>query len=272
MWVMNNMGDLAPNLTRLQTDFQAYLVDSQKAADFKNQMIDDAKVGVEKRLSIYADAYRIRIAEALATAYPKLKMLLGDDFFKKTAYEYIAKHPSTHQNMRWVGGEMASLLVLTLPQHPVAAQLAQFEWALGLTFDAEDAPIASLHDLAKIAPENWPNLRFILHPSVQILPLKWNVVQIWNALDVENTPPNPANIDEPCLVWRQGGDLAGLNTHFRSIDHAECEALNSLLVGANFGDLCANLQSNLSEEEAIMHAAQYLAGWLNDGLITQILA
>jgi hypothetical protein len=257
------------HLAKLQSDFQAYLIDAEQGANFKNQIVNDAKVGAEKRLSIYADAYRIRIAEALATAYPKLKMLLGDDLFEKTAQQYLKQHPSTHQNMRWVGSEMASLLVNTLPQHPIAAEMAQFEWALGLAFDAEDMPVVSLQDLAKIPAESWPNLSLKMHSSVQLLALRWNVVPVWNALDQEKPPPNLQEIHEPCLIWRQGSSTE-LNSHFRTVDQAEFDALNSLLVGANFGELCAHLQSNFSEEQATMQAAQYLSGWLNDGLITQI--
>lgn len=71
-------------LAQLQADFQAYLMDEDKGAAFKNCIVDDAKVGVKRRLSIYADAYRLRIIEALANSYPKLKALLGDDLFDAT--------------------------------------------------------------------------------------------------------------------------------------------------------------------------------------------
>ena len=65
-------------LAKLQSDFQAYLMNDVKGAAFKAHMIDDEKVGAKKRLGIYVDAYRLRIIEALATTYPKLKALLVD--------------------------------------------------------------------------------------------------------------------------------------------------------------------------------------------------
>ena len=265
------------NLAQLQADFQAYLFDSDKGAAFKNQIIDDAKVGATKRLSIYVDAYRFRIIEALATVYPKLKMLLGDDLFDQTARSYIDQFPSTFRNMRWVGGNMQTHLKNTLPQHPIAAEMAAFEWALGLAFDAEDAPVLGLLDLATIAPELWADLKFSFHPSLHLLPLQWNVVQIWNALEKEEAPPSIAKTDEPSLVWRQGFNLdldlgfdleRRLNSHFRSLDPAEYAALQLAISGASFGALCEKLQENATEEEATMQAAQYLSGWLNEGLIS----
>jgi hypothetical protein len=264
------------HLAKIQADFQAYLLGddnliNDKGVAFKNQIIDDAKVGVNKRLGIYYDAYRFRIIEALATAYPKQHVMLGDTLFDQTARSFIDQFPSTYHNMRWVGGHMQTHLKNTLPQHPIAAEMAAFEWALGLAFDAEDAPILGLQDLAAVPPENWAALKFSFHPSLQVLSLQWNVVQIWNALEIEQPPPAIAKTDESCLVWRQGTSLeSGLNSHFRSLDAAEYAAIQQLIAGASFGDLCEKLQENASEEEATMQAAQYLAGWLNEGIMTQL--
>ena len=254
------------HLAKLQADFQAYLLDDVKGAAFKNQIIDDKKVGVKKRLGIYYDAYRLRIIEALANAYPNLKALLGDDLFESTARTYIDLYPSTYRNMRWVGDKMSTHLQQTLPQHPIAAEMATFEWALGLAFDAEDAPILALQDLAKIPPEDWADLRFNLHPSVQLLVLKWNVLLVWQALDAGEAVPKLAEINQPCLVWRQN-----MGSYFRSIDQSEQKALQLLIAEACFGAMCEQLQENASEETATMQAAQYLAGWLNEGLIKGVI-
>jgi hypothetical protein len=254
------------HLAKLQTDFQAYLLDSSKGAAFTKQIVNDKKVGVKRRLGIYADAYRLRIIEALTNVYPNLNRLLGDDLFDKAARSYIDVYPSHYRNMRWVGDQMAQHLQKTLPQYAIAAEMASFEWALGLAFDAEDAPILTLQDLAEIPPENWADLRFKLHPSVQLFTFKWNVLRVWQALNIEETPPKTAQINEPCVVWRKD-----LNSHYRSLDLAECAAIQQLIEGASFGELCEQLQENASEEAATMQAAQYLAGWLNEGMISTTL-
>ena len=255
------------NLTQIQADFQAYLLNdgnilNDTGAAFKSQIIDDKKVGVKKRLGIYYDAYRLRIIEALASAYPNLKALLGDDLFESTARTYIDLYPSTYRNLRWYGSEMSDYLRKKLPQHPIAAELAAFEWALGLAFDAADEPILQLQDLAAIPPENWADFKFKFHVSLQILPLKWNTIPVWKALDNEETPPKPAKISGYCMVWRQHFD-----SHFRSLDTTELAAIELVKAGASFGELCEKLLEVIGDEASIT-AAQYLAGWLNDGLIT----
>ena len=261
------MNSLAPlNLIQLQNDFQAYLLDSNKGAAFTKKIVNDKKVGVKKRLGIYADGYRLRIIEALASGYPVLKAWLGDDLFDKTARNYIDAYPSTYRNMRWVGDVMCEHLTKTLPKHPIAAEIAQFEWALGLAFDAEDALVLSLQDLAAIAPEKWGDLRFKFHPAVQLLSPKYNVLLVWQALNSDETPPKATQINEPCMVWRKD-----LNSHYRSLAPAEYAAIQSVISGTSFGELCESLQEHASEDEATMQAAQYLSGWLNGGLITAMI-
>ena len=60
-------------LAKLQSDFQAYLMDAGKGAAFKNYIVDDEKVGATRRLSIYADAYRLGILRPWLIAIPNLK-------------------------------------------------------------------------------------------------------------------------------------------------------------------------------------------------------
>jgi hypothetical protein len=248
-------------LAQLQADFQAYLFDDVKGAAFKKCIVNDKKVGVKKRLNIYYDAYRLRIIEAIASSYPNLKALLGDDLFDKTARTYIDQYPSTFRNMRWVGDKLNAHLTKTLPQHPIAAEMATFEWALGLAFDAEDVSILTLQDLGNIPPENWANLHFQLHPSVQLLTLEWNVLSVWQALNAQESLPELVKINAPCLVWRQN-----MNSYFRSLSGEELNALRQVQCGETFGGLCTHLEIT-HDDQASLQAAQFLAGWIEAGIL-----
>ena len=123
----------------------------------------------------------MRIIEALATAYPQLNALLGDVLFDNTAREYITAYPSTYRNLRWYGSEMREHLLTTLSQHPIAAEMADFEWTLSLAFDAEDVLELSLQDLATIPPENWAELSFKFQPAIKIVRTRWNTCLLYTS-------------------------------------------------------------------------------------------
>ena len=256
-------------LAQLQQAFQAYLLDDNAGksnATRRKFIINDTKVGAKKRLGIYHDAYRLRIVEALGTAYSNVKKLLGDHFFSTTARGYLSLHPSTNPNLRWYGAHMADYLKTALPQHPIAAELAAFEWALALTFDSHDAPTVHLQDLAAIAPEAWGDLHFKFHADVQFFTTQHNTVAVWKALEVDEAPPKASAAEHYLwLIWRQH-----LNANFRSIDDAEANALRLVMAGASFGDLCEALYESAGDD-ATPQAAQYLAGWLQVGLISALL-
>ncbi len=252
-------------LAKLQADFQAYIYDNVKGENFKQQIVNDKKVGATKRLGIYSDGYRLRIIEALENTYPDLNALLGCEAFEQIARSYIEQYPSTHRNMRWVGDQMQAHLTQVLPQQPIAAEMAAFEWALGLAFDAEDLAILQIQDLAAIPPETWGELRFKFHPSVQLFDFQWNVVPVWQALENDKTPPKPKEIKEPCAVWRNG-----LDSHFRTIDSIEYAAIEQVMSGISFEELCVSLAEHDSDTAA-QQAANYLAGWINEGMLLKTI-
>ena len=135
-----------------------------------------------------------------------------------------------------------------------------------MAFDAEDAPILQLQDLANISVETWGSLCFTFHPSMQLLDLQWNVIPVWQALDVALTPPAIAKINAPCILWR-----SELNVHYRSIELQEYNAIRQLNSGASFADLCEMLHQDVADL-ASEQAAQYLSSWLDAGMISNLTA
>jgi len=62
------------SLAELQSNFQAYLRNADEVCQLEGFVVNDEKVGATKRLNIYADAYYLRIIEALGTTYPYLNI------------------------------------------------------------------------------------------------------------------------------------------------------------------------------------------------------
>ena len=181
-------------LAALQQQFQDFLLQAAPGGSTLGAAIaTQAILPAEDRLAIYYNAYRIRLREALDEAFPKTGAYLGDDLFLQMCEAFVAAHPSTVRNLRWYGAQFPPFLAGELGQHPQVAELAAFEWALGLAFDADDAPVLGADDVRQLAPEAWADLSFALHPSAHMLDLHSNAVAIWQALDRDAEPPDPAH-------------------------------------------------------------------------------
>jgi hypothetical protein len=276
---------VSESLRRLQEDFQGYLLTPD--ARMHPHVHGSAQVSADERLAIYANAYRLRLLEALGTDYPGLHTVLGDDDFDAMGRAYIAAHPSPYFSLRWFGDRMSEFLRSTAPysQYPVFAEMAAFEWAKSDAFDAADSAVANISDMAAIPPDAWPGLRFVPHPSLRRLDLRWNVPTVWKEIDAAQgrasvaggrTPGatagrEPPELDESeypiaWLVWRQD-----LLTYFRSLSVDEAWALDTMQRGESFAAICDGLTEWIDAQNVAVHAVGLLKQWLTDGLISEIL-
>jgi hypothetical protein len=247
-------------LAAIEASFQQYVLHGADAID-SNINGRDRDFRAE-RLRIYFDAYRSRLAEVLGNDYPVLKAYVGDDIFAHVAQTYVAQHASTHRNVRWFGQHLPQHLgAATEIQHrDTLAELAQFEWSLGLAFDAKDAAPVQFDDLAQLPADAWSTLRFETHPCLVLCEFETNAVAIWQALRTEAAGVAPTRLAQAqsVAVWR-----ADFTSYFRTLEVDEAWAVNALARGATFTELCEELSQWNTEPAA--RAAALLRGWIDNG-------
>lgn len=251
-------------LRELQRAFRSHLMHGDPA--IRSEIAASPDGGAERKLGVYAHAYRARLLEALATDFPKLRLWLGEDAFDACCTAYVDAHPSRHPSLRWLGRQLGSFLRVHPPYagHPALAEMADFEWAQGLVFDAPDGTRLRVESLAAVPPEHWWQLRFEARASLQRLDLHWNVPGIWKALDAGQPPPDPVHAPEPFgwLLWRKGFEV-----HWRSLDPAERSALDSLRGGGCLADIMQALAASTDEAQLPERAAGLLRQWIADDLL-----
>jgi hypothetical protein len=252
------------NLPAVESGFQDYVLGAESgiAAEISGAS-DEFR---QTRLDIYRDAYRLRLIEVLASDFSALKSLAGEEWFEAAATGYLGDHPSTFRNVRWFGAAFPAYL-RALPGHAmqsVFADLAQFEWTLGLAFDASDQDATRFADVAAVEPQAWPDLRFAAHASLHMLDLGTNAVAIWKAIHDGQSHGIPESVSENVTwaIWRKQ-----LSPYFRSLDADEAWALGAMREGASFGEICAGLCDWVAEDDAAPRAAHLLRGWVDEGWI-----
>lgn len=255
------------DLASLQRAFQRHIYQPGEAME--RAVLATPAANAARRLGIYAHAYGSRLVEALRVDYPALEALLGEAEFDRTMRGFIAAHPSRHPNLRWYGGDLAWYLSHSTRwrARPLLRELARFEWALGLAFDAADAPAVTAEEVALVAPADWPGLRLRLHPSVQPLRLRGNAPQVWRAAIAGRKTPAAVMRPRPLswLIWRVGHE-----PFYRALPPEEAWALGAAARGRDFATLCGGLRRFVGAEHAAQTGAQLLRNWLAEGLICAI--
>lgn len=254
----------SPSLAELQRHFQAAIL---SAAGSAPEFIAAASAKeAESHLRIYREAYRLRLAEALAADYPALQALLGTGAFADLACAYVESRPPRHYSIRWAGAGLAEFL----GERPDLADLVVFEWALSEVFDAEDATPLTAAALSALPVEHWPGLRLSFHPSVRWVVLNYNAPELWQAVqEGESLPALAAETEaKDWLVWRRG-----LAVYYRPLGSREAWALDAASHDTVFADWCEGLTLGLDEaSDAAGVAAGLLRRWLDDGLIVEASA
>jgi len=171
--------------------------------------------------------------------------------------------------VRWFGGHLADFL-RDEPRYagqPILADLARFEWTLGLAFDAADTAALRFEDLAAVPAEAWTELRLTPHPAVHVIELQTNAVAVWNELKNADRGIAPESLPEPSrwAIWRKQ-----LSPYFRSLEIDEAWALDAMRNHLGFGEICAGLCQWLPEDQAAPRAATLLRGWVDEGWIASL--
>lgn len=254
------------NLIQLQRAFQRHVLDGD--ANIAAAINESDGASGQLRLAVYADAYRLRLIEALAHNYPRLQQLLGEEEFSTIALSYLDQHPSHSVSVRWFGNRLAEHLGGRHPDRPWLAELASWEWAIAAAFDAADAAPLSAAALAEIDPADWPTLRFQFHPSIQRLRLDTNAPALFKALSDEADCPAPTarKPSQEWLIWRQD-----LTPRYRSLPDSEAAALDAVIAQDTFGDACAALCDWHEPAEVPTQIARMLKTWINEAMIVALV-
>jgi hypothetical protein len=251
-------------LAALQRSFQRHIDRPGRA--MSRAVASGPNASAERRLGVYEAAYRSRLVEALSSDYEVLHKLLGETRFEQLAREFIRAYPSRHPNLRWYGAELDDFIARAprWRRRPVLSELARFEWALGMAFDAADAQPLTADELACVPGSDWPKLRFRQHPSVRLIALRTNAPSLWAAVRAGEALPRvrARKRSQHWLIWRRE-----LTPYYRPAADDEAWALQALERGRNFAALCSGLSRVGGAPRAAVRAAQLLRNWISEGVL-----
>jgi hypothetical protein len=255
------------DLARQQSDFQRGILTDDES--ILAEIPDSPKEKRATLFGVYRHAYSSRLVEAMRNDHKLLRIYLGDEMFDAMGHAYVAANPSQNPNLRWFSSSLPDFLKTTGPysKHPVLSDLAALEKALNDAFDAQDAPMIGVADMAGFAPEAWAALAFRAHPSATRLDLSTNASAVWLALKADEDPPDPVRLTEASrlLVWRQ--DVTPV---FRELAAEEAMMWDEAARGIPFGVLCSMLATYDDPDSAAARGAGYLHGWVTAGLLAGV--
>jgi hypothetical protein len=147
-------------------------------------------------LQVYGNNVFESLVGALKAVYPVVERLVGVGFFGYAADGYIRHHPPTSGNLHDFGDSFAEFLAGFEPARELVylPDVARLEWAWHRAFHAADHAPLTIERLAAVPPEQYGQLRFRLHPSVQLIASDYPLLRIWQVNQPEYTGDVAVNL------------------------------------------------------------------------------
>jgi len=254
-------------LQSIQQAFQSYLLSNDNKVN--HYVYGSTPEFIDERLSIYGNAYQIRLVDSLAINFTHLQSFMGKEAFEEMGAAYLNQYPSHTFTVRYFGDHLCEFLATTAPysSQPILYDMALYEWALCHAIDAADAPSISIEDLKAVPQEDWSFIQFQFHPSVIMIELKSNAPDLWQAYHHEQPLPAMTVSPEPVTwtVWRKH-----IQAYYRANKPSEAWVMHVIEQGKSFADICEGLCEWMSEEEVAQYSVGLLVQWLQDEIFSSI--
>lgn len=180
--------------------FQAAILDASLAVPEGLQDAQGAPAGA--RFSVYRNNVIVSLSEALATAFPLVKKLLGEGTFGQLAAVFVRAHPPTSPLMMFYGEDLPTFLegFAPLKQIGYLPDCARLDLALRKSYHAADSKPFDTDQLQQ-EEEQARQVQMALAPATQIVRSAWPLFDLWR-YNTDPAAPKPRAVAQDVLVTR----------------------------------------------------------------------
>lgn len=229
-------------------------------------ILPSQRLSSEQRIGIYHDMYMLRMVEALEFDYPGVARLLGHARFHRLVEGYVGAFPSRSYTLNRLGDHLPEYIASldALPRRALLADLARFELAITLAFDAAQSATLSPEAILSVPAEAWAEARFRTIEALQLLRVGYPVDDYLQSVKQGGTRPPLRKATRWLLVFR-----SDLSVRQVALSRREWTMLDALREGLTLPDAVDRLSAfrpRISETELFT----WFREWTRMGLFSAI--
>ncbi|MBL8711032.1 MAG: putative DNA-binding domain-containing protein [Rhodospirillaceae bacterium] len=191
-------------------------------------------------LSVYANHHQISLCAALATTFPTVSLLVGEEAFRVLASRFLQCQPPVRPCLAEYGADFGTYLdgEMLVKSLPYLADMARLDWAINRATTAPEAVALDMDMLGALTAEQLAELSLQAHPSLTLLRSDFSLPDIYRfAHGAETAEAITLKASETRLmIWRQNG-----TAKTTSVSPDVFEALEALIRGEKLASACERL-------------------------------
>ena len=222
-----------PELLAFQTDFASALRDIDRSG--VHRWLAGDTMAIDGRMAIYRANAVAAADRALSAAYPVIRQVVGEEFFRGLVREFQRGAPSTSGDLTEFGATFNDFLANFEHTQTWAylPDLARLEWAVHRAYGAADAPGWDVAMLGKVHPDQQSAIRLEWSPGLALIESGCPIVRIW-------TIHQPGYAGEFSVDWGEVDAAVvardGFTVTVTRCNSGEARFLSASLDGATLGD------------------------------------
>ncbi|MDJ0638718.1 MAG: DNA-binding domain-containing protein [Paracoccaceae bacterium] len=182
-----------------QTTFRAALLSPE--AERPIGLSDGEGQPAGRRFDVYRNNVAVSLTEALETAFPVIRKLVGETNFKLLAGAFLRQHPPSSPLMMFYGAEMPRFLAAFEPTKSLGylPDVARLELAIRESYHAADAAPIEPTALQTTPPDKLMASTLSLAPALRLVRSPWPVFALWQ-FNMAGGPKPEANAEDVLVV------------------------------------------------------------------------
>lgn len=227
--------------------------------------LDDV-AAARTRLGAYINGYPARLNEALAEAYPAVRVVVGEDTFRALVERYRPAVPAGVYSLSDVGVGLPFFLAddELSARLPFLHDLAALEWSVLRAFHSFERERFDPASVAGWGLESWERARLTFQPAVAVRCSAWPILDLWRLRDTPSEDRREIDVEidgraQCVLVSRRE-----LTVSCEPVSPAKAGLLMELLGGATLGRAVESLSETMAES---LDVGAWFAEWTSRGLV-----